>query len=202
MIKNKYPLLLISKLFSQLQNTKYFTKLDICWSFNNVQIKFGDKQKIAFHTNHRLCELLVMFFNMTNSPVIFQTMMNNIFQDLIVEDIIIVYLNDILIYTQTLEEYYRTVARVLKVLIEHKLYLQPKKYNKQQIEYLGLVISKNQVEMDLIKVARICDWPISKIYTDLQAFLSFTNFYQRFIYRFSKVAYFFFDFTGSNSIWT
>jgi len=79
MVKNKYPLPLISKLVSQLHRAKYFTKLDICWGFNNVHIKPGDEWKVAFQTNRGLFEPLVMFFGMTNSLVTFQTMMNNIF---------------------------------------------------------------------------------------------------------------------------
>ena len=136
------------------------------------------------------------------SLTMFQTMMNNIFYNLIAEDIMIIYLNNILIFTQTLEEYYRAISRVLEVLAEYKIYLQPKKYefNRQQIKYLGLVISKNQVKMDLVKVARICDQQVSRNHTDLQIFLSFTNSYQRFICRFSDIMHPLFDLTRSNSI--
>jgi len=90
MVKNKYPLPLISKLIAQLHGAKYFTKLDVCWSFNNIQIKPRDKWKAIFHTNCRLFEPLVMFFRMTNSPATFQIMMSNIFWDLIVEGIVVV----------------------------------------------------------------------------------------------------------------
>jgi len=79
MVMNKYPLPLISELISQLHGAKYFTKLDICWGFNNVHIKPRDKWKAAFQTNQGLFEPLVMFFRMTNSPATFQTMMNDIF---------------------------------------------------------------------------------------------------------------------------
>ena len=115
-IKNKYLLLLISKLLLQLKSTKYFTKLDVYWSFNNIWIKLGDKYKAAFYTNCRLFKLLVIFFDITNSLATFQTMMNNIFHNFIAESIIIVYLSDIMIFTQTLEEYYRAVARILEIL--------------------------------------------------------------------------------------
>jgi len=79
MIKNKYPLPLISELVSQLRGARYFTKLDVCWGFNNIRIKPGDEWKAAFWTNQGLFEPLVMFFGMTNSLAIFQTMMNDIF---------------------------------------------------------------------------------------------------------------------------
>jgi len=78
-VKNRYSLPLISELVSQLRRAKYFTKLDIHWSFNNVHIKPRDEWKAAFHTNCSLFEPLVMFFRMTNSPATFQTMMNEVF---------------------------------------------------------------------------------------------------------------------------
>jgi len=126
-VKNKYPLPLISKLVSQLCGAKYFTKLDVRWGFNNVRIKPGDEWKAAFCTNRGLFEPLVMFFGMTNSPTTFQTMMNDIFRTLIAEGIMVVYLDDILIFTETEEEHEQAVQRVLEVLAEHKLFLRPEK---------------------------------------------------------------------------
>jgi len=108
-VKNKYPLPLISKLVSQLRGARYFTKLDVCWGFNNVHIKPGDEWKAAFRTNRGLFEPLVMFFGMTNSPATFQTMMNDIFRNLIAEGIMVVYLDDILIFTKTKEEHEQAV---------------------------------------------------------------------------------------------
>jgi len=102
-VKNRYPLPLISKLVSQLRRVKYFTKLDVWWGFNNVHIKPGDEWKAAFHTNRGLFEPLMMFFGMTNSSATFQTMMNDIFRTLIAEGIVVVYLDDILIFMRTEE---------------------------------------------------------------------------------------------------
>jgi len=126
-VKNRYPLSLISKLISQLCGAKYFTKLDVRWGFNNVRIKPGDEWKAAFYTNRGLFELLVMFFGMTNSPATFQTMMNDIFRTLIAQGIVVVYLDDILIFTQTEEEHEQVVQKVLEALAEHKLFLCPEK---------------------------------------------------------------------------
>ena len=95
--------------------------------------------------NHRLFKLLVMFFSMTNSLATFQTIIYNIFWDLVIKSIIIVYLDNILIFTWILKEYYKIVYRVLEVLAKHKLY----------IEYLDLVISENQVEIDFMKVTGV-----------------------------------------------
>jgi len=108
-VKNKYPLPLISELVSQLCGARYFTKLDVCWGFNNVCIKPRDEWKVAFQTNRGLFKPLVMFFGITNSLATFQTMMNNIFRNLIVEGIVVVYLDDILIFTKTEEEHAQAV---------------------------------------------------------------------------------------------
>jgi len=157
MVKNKYPLPLISKLMSQLCGARYFTKLDVHWDFNNVRIKPRDEWKAAFRTNRGLFEPLVMFFEMTNSPATFQTMMNDIFRNLIAEGIIVVYLDDILIFTKMEEEHAQVVRRMLQVLKENKLFLCPEKckFYKQRIEYLGLVISENEVSIDPVKVVGV-----------------------------------------------
>jgi len=158
-VKNRYPLPLISELISQLRGAKYFTKLDIWWGFNNVYIKLGDEWKVAFRTNHSLFEPLMMFFGMTNSPATFQTMMNDIFRTLIAKGIIVVYLDDILIFTRTEEEYKRAIQRVLEVLAEHKLFLCLEKceFHQKEIKYLGLIISENKVAIDPVKVAGVRD---------------------------------------------
>jgi len=109
MVKNKYPLPLISELISQLCGARSFTKLDVCWGFNNIHIKPGDQWKVAFQTNRGMFKLLVMFSGMTNSPATFQTIMNNIFQDLIAESIMVVYLDNILIFTRMEEEHAKAI---------------------------------------------------------------------------------------------
>ena len=123
-VKNKYSLPLISELVSQLCRARYFTKLDVRWCFNNVRIKPGDEWKVVFWTNWGLFKPLVMFFGMTNSPATFQTMMNDIFWNLIVEGIVVVYLDNILIFTKTEEEHAQVVRQVLQVLKENKTDIQ------------------------------------------------------------------------------
>jgi hypothetical protein len=103
--KNHYPLPLILELVNKLRGTKIFTKLDICWGYNNFRIKEGDEWKVKFRTNRGLFEPLVMFFGLTKLPATFQTMMNNILRDLINEGKVIVYLEDILIFTEDLDEH-------------------------------------------------------------------------------------------------
>ena len=136
-IKNWYSILLISGLIVQLCCVKYFTKLDVHWGFNNMWICHGDEWKATFCTNHRLFEPQVMFFGLTNSPTTFQTMMNDIFRDMIAEGVVCVHLDDILIFTKTLSEHRNIVWRVLEHLWEHKLYLKLEKckFEWKQIEY-------------------------------------------------------------------
>ena len=139
-VKNCYPLPIISELINQLQGVKYFTKLDIRWGYNNVCIKKGDEWKAVFCTNHGLFKPLVMFF-----------------QDFIMEGHVCVYLDDILIFTETLEEHQWFMQIVLEHLHHHKLYLCPEKceFERTKIEYLGLIVSQGWAEMDLVKVAGV-----------------------------------------------
>ena len=106
-IKNAYLLPLISEIMDKLKGAKYFTKFDVCWGYNNVRIRKGDEWKAAFKTNKGLFEPTVMFFGMCNSPATFQVMMDETFTDLIEEGVIIVYMDDILIFAEdkpTLEQ--------------------------------------------------------------------------------------------------
>jgi hypothetical protein len=172
-VKNKYPLPLISDLINQLRGAKYFTKLDVRWGYHNVRIKEGDEWKAAFQTNRGLFEPLVMFFGLTNSPATFQTMMNDIFQDLIMEGVVCIYIDNILIYTRTLKEHCCVSQLVMERFQKHKLYLQLDKceFECTQIEYLGLIISEGQAEMDPVKVAGVADWPKPGNKKEVQLFL-------------------------------
>jgi hypothetical protein len=177
--KNWYPLPLIDDLIHRLKDARYFTKLDVRWGYNNVHIHEGDEWKAVFRTNRGLFEPLVMYFGLTNSPAMFQTMMNEIFQDLITEGIVPVYLDDILIFTNSLEEHHQITRLVLDRMHEHKLYLQPEKceFEQTRIEYLGVIISHNKVEMDPVKIAGVADWPTPSNKKEVQSFVGFVNFY-------------------------
>ena len=131
-----------------------------------------------------------MFFGLTNSPATFQSLMNSIFADLIAVGKVAVYLDDILIFTATLEEHHKIVHEVLRRLRKHDLYLRPEKceFEREQIEYLGLVIREGQVAMDSAKVEAVRNWPIPKTLKDVRGFLGFANFYRRFINGFSRLA--------------
>jgi hypothetical protein len=189
-IKNKYPLPRIDMLFDQLSKAKYFTKLDVRWGYNNVRIKKGDEWKAVFHTPRGLYEPLVMFFGLTNSPSTFQTMMNELFKELIDEGSVTIYINDILVFTKDLDTHRQLVSRMLQILKDNNLYLKPDKCDFEEItvEYLGVVISEGQIRMDPIKVQGVLEWPTPKSKKEVQRFLGFCNFYRRFIQDYAKIA--------------
>jgi len=136
--------------------------------------------KAAFRTNRGLFEPLVMFFGLCNSPVTFQTMMDDIFNGLIMEGVVVVYLDDILIFTETLEEHRKVTQRVMELLQKHNLFLKPKKckFEKTEVEYLRVIISQNCVKMDPVKVAGVTEWPTPSNRKEVQSFPGFTNFYR------------------------
>jgi hypothetical protein len=120
-----------------------------------------------------------MYFGLTNSPATFQTMMNEIFQDLITEGVVSVHLDNILISTNSLEEHHQITCLVLDHMCKHKLYLRPEKceFEKVRIEYLGVIISHNKVEMDPVKIAGVADWPTPSNKKEVQSFNGFVKFY-------------------------
>ena len=190
MIKNRYPLLLISELIDKLTHAKIFSKMDIRWGYNNIRIKEGDKWKAAFRTNRGLFKPLVMFFGLTNSPATFQIMMNNIFRGEIAEGWVIIYMDDILVFSKNEKDHEKHVGRILQKLREHKLSLKPEKcwFSKREIEFLGLIISEDLITMDKGKVEAIRNWLEPKNKKELQQFLGFVNFYWWFVEGFAKIA--------------
>jgi hypothetical protein len=188
-VKNAYPLLLISDIMDQIKDKKYFTKMDVRWGYNNVRIHEGDEWKAAFKTKFRLFEPLVMFFGLCNSPAMFQNMMDNIFVIELDKGIVIIYMDDILIPADTLEELEEITKIVLQRLKDNDLYLKPEKceFARLRIEYLGMIIEQGKLKMDPKKVNGIIDWPEPKNTTQLRSFLGFGNFYRRFIRKYSDV---------------
>src|SRR4051794_1348396 len=106
----------------KLKGAKYFTKLDIQWGYNNVEIKEGDEWKATFRTNRGLFEPLVMFFGLTNSPTMFQNMMNNLLRDLVDNAKVIAYIDDIMIFTVMIKEHHQIAQQVLQVLKDNQLF--------------------------------------------------------------------------------
>src|SRR5258708_6374591 len=131
-----------------------------------------------------------MFFGLCNLLATFQTMMNDILCPFINRNEAICYMDDILIYSASLTDHRRITQEILQTLHSYKLFLQPEKckFKHQEVDYLGLVISKDHVAMDPVKVQGVTDWPQPAKVKDVQSFIGFMNFYQRFIHNFSEIA--------------
>ena len=129
--------------------------------YNNIRIKEGDEWKASFIIPLGLFEPTVMFFGLTNSPATFQAMMNMIFQDLILAKKIMVYMNNILIFSKSMAEHILIINQVLQILCDNDLYLKPEKckFYKEKLNYLGFTISKDHIAMEDSKVDAIRDWP-------------------------------------------
>ncbi|KAF8639122.1 hypothetical protein AX16_010367, partial [Volvariella volvacea WC 439] len=163
-IKNRYLLPLIPELINKLKGAKYFTKLDLRWGYNNVRIREGDEWKAVFKTNKGLFEPTVLFFGLCNAPATFQQMMNDILKDMINKEILVVYMDDILLFAKDKETLKNNTIRLLKRLIEHDLFLKPEKcsFKQEEIEFLGMVIKEGKVKMDQRKLEGIQQWPKPK----------------------------------------
>jgi Reverse transcriptase (RNA-dependent DNA polymerase) len=162
MVKNSYPLPLILEIMDKLKGAKYFTKLDVRWGYNNVQIRKGDEWKAAFKMNKGLFESTVMFLGMCNFLAAFQAMIDDIFMTMIDNRLVIVYMDNILIFADTKEELERITKLVLEKLREHDLFLKAKKckFCQTRIEYLGMIIEEGKISMDAVKLGGIKDWPV------------------------------------------
>ena len=160
MIKNNYPLPLITELINNMRSKKVFTKMDLRWGFNNVRIKEGNEWKGAFTMHIGSFELTVMFFGMTNLPATFQAMMNEILRDLINEGKVAAFVDDVLVETETEKGHDEIVEEILKRLEENNLYIKPEKcvWKARKIGFLGVVIGPNGIEMEAEKVDRVLSW--------------------------------------------
>ena len=168
-VHNICPLPLIQELLDIIKGAIIFSKLDVRWGYNNICIKEGDKWKASFVTSLGLFEPMVIFFGLTNSPTTFQAMMNMIFQDLILARKIMVYMDNILIFSKTMAEHILIINQVLQILRNNDLYLKPKKceFYKDKLNYLGFTISKDHIAMEDSKVDAIRDWPVPHTIRDI-----------------------------------
>jgi len=189
-VKNNYPLPLITELINNMGSKKVFTKMDLRWGFNNVRIKKGNEWKGAFTMYISSFEPTVMFFGMTNSPATFQAMMNEILRDLINKGKVAAFVDDVLVGTETEEGHDKIVEEVLRRLEENDLYIKPEKYvwKARKIEFLGVVIGPNEIEMKAEKIDGVLSWLQPKNIKDIRKFLGLANYYRRFIKDFARVA--------------
>ena len=185
-IKNRNPIPLISDMLRTLAKGKIFTTLDLNGAYNLLRMKAGDEFKTAFLTKYGLYEFLVMPFGLANAPAQFQSMMNELFKDHI-GTTVLVYLDDIVIYSDNVDDHWKHVRDVLQILRENKLYCKRSKchFNQTSLSYLGYIMSSSGVSMDPRKTKAIAEWPTPKSVHDIQVFLGFCNFYRRFIRNYS-----------------
>jgi len=153
-IKNNYSLPLISDLINSIGKKKVFTKMDLRWSYNNVRIKEEDEWKAAFSMPEGSFEPMVMFFGLTNSLAMFQAMMNDLLRDLVVEEKVAVFINDVMIATEIEKGHNKIVKEILKRLEENDLFVKPEKcvWKVREVGFLGVIIREDGVGMKKEKV--------------------------------------------------
>ncbi|CAJ0961915.1 unnamed protein product [Ranitomeya imitator] len=188
-VKFQYPLPLISDLFARIKGASWFTKIDLRGAYNLVRIRQGDEWKTAFNTPEGHFEYLVMPFGLANAPSVFQSFMHDIFREYL-DKFLIVYLDDILIFSDDWESHVKQVRMVFQVLRANSLFVKGSKclFGVQKVSFLGFIFSPSTIEMDPVKVQAIQDWTQPTSLKSLQKFLGFANFYRRFICNFSSIA--------------
>ena len=188
-VKNQYPLPPISGLFDQLSQAKIYTKIDLRGAYNLVRIKAGDEWKTAFQTRYGHFEYNVMPFGLTNAPAIFQHLMNDVFREFL-DHFVVVYLDNILIFSKNEKDHKNHVRLVLEKLHSVGLYAKLEKcvFHQPQVEFLSCIISREGLLMDPKKIEAVISWKRPSIIRDVQCFLGFVNFYWIFIQNYSKIA--------------
>jgi len=188
-IMNRYALPRIDELFDRLHGAKVFSKLDLTSGYYQIAIDPEDRHKTAFRTRYRHYEFNVMPFGLTNTSATFQTLMNNIFRDLL-NVCVVVYLDDILVYSKNEEEHEQQLRQVLQRLKDHQLYVKLSKcsFFASSIEYLGHIVDKDGLRPNPQLVQALEEFPCPRTLKELQSFLGLANYYQKFIQNFSHIA--------------
>ena len=187
-IKNRYALPLIGETLDQLAGAKIFTQLDLRDAYHRIRIREGDEWKTAFRTRYGHFEYTVMPFGLTNAPATFQAYINKALSDML-DLCVVVYLDDILIYSMNEEDHERNVRMVLDRLRAYNLYCKLSKcaFNVDTVNFLGFVVSPKGIHMEPARVETVEQWPEPTCARDIQVFLGFTNFYRRFVEGYSRL---------------
>ena len=188
-VKNSYPLPRIDDIFDQLKGAKYFTKIDLRSGYHQIRLKDASIPLTAFRTRYGHFEFLVLPFGLTNAPASFMNLMNDIFRDYL-DVFVIVYLDDILVYSKTWSEHMKHLKIVLNILRQQKLFGKLSKcvFGASEVEYLGHVLRPDGVSVDPNKVEAVENWPQPRNKTEVQSFLGLVNYYRRFIRNCSTIA--------------
>jgi hypothetical protein len=188
-IQNKYHLPRINDLFNQVGGSKIFSKLDLRSDYHQVRIKDEDINKTTFRTRYGHYEFVAIPFGLTNAPTTFMCSMNSIFSQYL-DNFVVVFINDILVYSKIEEEHEEPLRIALQMLRKHKLYAKFDKcdFYQKEIQYLGHVILVEGIVVDPEKIKAIMEWPVPKDVVDIRSFMGITGYYRRFIEGFSKIA--------------
>ncbi|KAI3683189.1 hypothetical protein L1987_83689 [Smallanthus sonchifolius] len=188
-IKNRYPLPRIDDLFDQLQGSSFYSKIDLRSGYHQLRIQEEDVPKTAFRTRYGHYEFLVMPFGLTNAPAVFMDLMNRVCKPYL-DKFVIVFIDDILIYSRTKEDHEHHLKLILELLSNENLYA---KFSKcefwiREVHFLGHVINKEGIHVDPSKIEAIKNWEAPKTPTEVRQFLGLAGYYRRFIENFSKIA--------------
>jgi len=189
-VRNRFPMPIIDEILDELAGTKYFTKLDMRSGYHQVRMKPEDEYKMAFKTHQGHYQFNVMPFGLTNAPATFQCIMNEVLAPFLMK-FVMVFLDDILIYSPDFDTHLHHLQLVLEKLSEHKLYMKASKcsFAQTQLEYLGHIISDAGVATNLVKIEAMIKWPVPTTVTELRGFLGLTGYYRKFVHHYGLIAY-------------
>ena len=188
-VKDKFPIPVVEELLDELKGAKFFTKLDLCSGYHQVRMHADDIEKTAFRTHQGHFEFLVMPFGLTNAPATFQSLMNTVLRPYL-HKFVLVFFDDILIYSPSWTSHLQHVKAVLTALREQQLRIKRSKcsFATSSVAYLGHIISADGVAMDPSKVEAVTSWPQPRSARGLRGFLGLVGYYRRFIKNFGAIA--------------
>jgi hypothetical protein len=164
-------------------------KIELRYVYHQVRLKYEDIHKTTFKTRYGHYEFVVVPFGLTNAPATFMCLMNNVLSKFM-ETFVLVFIDDILVYSKSIEEHKEDLRFILQVLREHQLYAKFRKcdFFEKQVHYLGHVISKEGVVVDPVKINSIMEWITLKDVSNIRSFMGLEGYYRRFIKGFSKIS--------------